>query len=438
MVDLVQAVGRALRMAPGSGKVATIVVPIIWGAGETGRELLTSKAYDGLSKILLALRSHDAAAVERLAMPQSESRPAREPSRDSERTAASASGEAQLLQFSTQRDPALIAAFVRTRVMEPERAEFRRGLDELMTYKQTFGDVKVPYAYAAPSGHRLGTWVADQRRYRAADVLDDERLELLDALGFVWSVFDTAFTDNLTAVAGYAAQHGHACPPNEAVWNGRPVGVILKNFRTAQRRTEALQRRAEAGEQGLDWAGALTADCKAALDAIDPAWCPSGWSLEWQRSFTLARRHVQGGGVLLGAAPGSIAAQGEDLAGWARIQQLAWEKLGPAQQWLCEHVLGLEPLAPEERPMGKVSHAEKERRNLLAAAQFRAREGHLDVPRKHQEQLLLDDAGAADPDTEAAGVTVALGLFIANSRARRASIPAERAARPTELGMRWE
>jgi hypothetical protein len=429
MVDLVQAVGRALRMKPGSGKIATIVVPIIWGAGETGRELLTSQAYDGLSKILMALRAHDTAAIERLAMPQSESRPPREPSDTDPQERRSARTGEQLLTFSTQRDPALIAAFVRTRVMEPERAEFRRGLDELITYKAAFGDVKVPYAYVAPSGHKLGAWVADQRRYGAADILDDERRTLLDQHGFVWSAFDTAFTDNLTAVAGYADEHGHACPPNDAVWGGRPVGVIVKNFRTAQRRTEALERRAAAGEQDLDWTGALPADRKAALDAIDPAWCPTGWSLEWQRSFTLAHRHVHAGGVLLSAALGSVAAQGEDLAAWARIQQLGWEKLGPAQQWLCEHVLGLEPLAPEERPKGKVSHAEKERRNLAAAAQYRAREGHLNVPRSHQEKLVLDDGTTEE---------ISLGLFITNSRARKAAIPAERVARLTELGMRWQ
>jgi len=428
MVDLVQAVGRALRMQPGSGKIATIVVPIIWGAGETGRELLTSPVYDGLSKILLALRAHDAAAVERLAMPQSGSRPPREPSDTDPQERRSARTGEQLLTFSTQRDPTLIAAFVRTRAMEPDRAEFRRGLEELITYKQTFANVKIPYAYVAPSGHRLGVWVADQRRYGAADVLDDERRALLNELGFVWSAFDTAFTDNLTAVAGYAAEHGHACPPGEAVWGGRPVGVIMKNFRAAQRRTEALERRAQAGEESLDWTGALTADRKAALDAIDPAWCPTGWSLEWQRNFTLARRFVQAGGKLLGTEPGTVAAQGEDLAGWARTQQLGWNKLGPTQQWLCEHVLGLEPLAPEERPKAKVSHAEKERRNLAAAAQYREREGHLNAPRNHREPIVLDDG-----TTELVG----LGLFLANSKRRKGNIPPERAARLTELGMRW-
>ncbi|MEU6237543.1 Helicase associated domain protein [Kitasatospora sp. NPDC047058] len=435
MVDLVQAVGRALRMAPGSGKVATIVVPVLLGAGESGDQLLTSKAFDGLSKLLMALRAHDAAAVERLALPQSQTRRSRDPRHagdpDERR---SASGEAQLLQFSTQRDPAVIAAFVRTRVLEPERAEFRRGLEELRAYRQAFGDVKVPYAYVAPSGHKLGVWSADQRRYKTADVLDAERVKELDALGFVWSVFDTAFTDNLTAVAGYAAEHGHACPPNEAVWGGRPVGTIMKNLRTAQRRTEALQHRAEAGETGLDWTGALTAERKAAYDAIDPGWCPA-WSIEWQRCFALAWRHVKNGGTLAGAAPGSIMIQGEDLAGWGRAQQTNWDKLSPAQQWACEHVLGIEPLPAEQKPPAKVSHAEKERRNLAAAAQYRERIGNLDVPRGHRENLVLDDPGSPDGRTV---VEISLGLFVANSRSRRATIPAERRQRLTELGIRWQ
>ncbi|MFI6449647.1 Helicase associated domain protein [Kitasatospora sp. NPDC050543] len=430
MVDLVQAVGRALRMHPGSGKVATIVVPVLLGAGEDGEQLLTSKAYDGLAKVLMALRSHDAASVERLALPQSEARPPREPRHTgAPEEFSSAGGEAQLLQFSSRRDPAVIAAFVRTRVLEPEREEFRRGLEELLAYREKFGDVKVPYAYRAASGHRIGAWVADQRRYKAAGVLDAERIALLDELGMVWSAFDTAFTDNLTAVASYAAEHGHACPPADAVWGGRPVGVIMKNLRTAQRRTEALEHRAAAGETGLDWTGALTAERKTAYDAIDPAWCPTGWSVDWQRSFTLAWRHIKAGGTLAGTEPGSVVVQGEDLAGWARTQQIGWDKLGPAQQWALEHVLGLAPLAAEQRPAPKVTHAEKEQRNLAAAAQYQEREGHLNVPRKHKEPLELADGTA---------IGISLGLFIANSRSRRAAIPTARAERLAELGMRWE
>jgi len=178
----------------------------------------------------------------------------------------------------------------------------------------------------------------------------------------------------------------------------------------------------------LDWTGALTADRKAAFDAIDPAWCPA-WPVEWQRCFTLAWRHVQEGGKLAGAEPGSVVVQGEDLAGWGRVQQIGWDKLQPAQQWACEHALGLEPLAPEELPPGKVTPAEKERRNLAAAAQYRAREGHLNVPRRHKEPLVLTDGST---------VQIGLGLFVENSRRRRGDIPAERTQRLTQLGIRWE
>nr|BEK71248.1 hypothetical protein KPHV_84750 [Kitasatospora purpeofusca] len=155
--------------------------------------------------------------------------------------------------------------------------------------------------------------------------------------------------------------------------------------------------------------------------------------MDWRRCFILTRRHLQDGGTLAGAEPGSIVVQGEDLTAWARAQQTGWDKLVPAQQWALEHVLGLVPLAPEEKPAPKVSHAEKEQRNLAAAAQYREREGHLNVPRKHKETLVVDDG--TDEDTV---VEISLGLFIANSRSRRADIPAARAARLTELGIRWE
>ena len=65
------------------------MVPSSWGAGETGRGTAhRPRPFDGLAKILMALRAHDAAAVERLALPQSESRPAREPGDTVTRTSA--------------------------------------------------------------------------------------------------------------------------------------------------------------------------------------------------------------------------------------------------------------------------------------------------------------------------------------------------------------
>ncbi|MGW4551271.1 hypothetical protein ACWEN4_33725 [Streptomyces violaceorubidus] len=68
MPDLVQAVDRALRMRPGKGKVAGLVVPVLLGPGGTADNMLTSKAFGGLAKLLEALRAHDARVVEWAAM----------------------------------------------------------------------------------------------------------------------------------------------------------------------------------------------------------------------------------------------------------------------------------------------------------------------------------------------------------------------------------
>ncbi|MFF0428354.1 hypothetical protein ACFYUJ_28630 [Streptomyces sp. NPDC004520] len=66
MPDLVQAVGHALRTHPGEGKVASLVVPVLLGPGETTDNLLTSRAFGGLAKLLEALKAHDARVVEQL------------------------------------------------------------------------------------------------------------------------------------------------------------------------------------------------------------------------------------------------------------------------------------------------------------------------------------------------------------------------------------
>ncbi len=70
MVDIVQAIGRALRMKPGESKTASLIVPIFLKPGEEPGDILESDSYGPLVKILTTLRSHDAKVVEALAVPQ--------------------------------------------------------------------------------------------------------------------------------------------------------------------------------------------------------------------------------------------------------------------------------------------------------------------------------------------------------------------------------
>ncbi|MFJ2561244.1 MULTISPECIES: Helicase associated domain protein [unclassified Streptomyces] len=425
--DVVQAVGRALRMQPGEGKVASLVVPVFLEPGEEPDEMLASRSYTHLVKVLTALRAHDAEAVEQLAVPQSPSRKAASGAGGA--AGGAVSGAAQgLLRFSTARDPVQLAAFIRARVLRPEGEYWRRGLQAAMAYAADQRNLRVPYGYTAPDGFALGVWIAKQRVAYRQGTLAEERVRELDAAGMVWSHLKVAFSEGLAAARCWAGEHGHLLAPTEATWQGYPVGIWLRDQRAAARRERAAQN----GPGGGRASGRPNSARRwRELEMIDPAWCPA-WDIAWQRCFHLARTHVNGGGELP-AVPGEIVVQGEDLGRWASVQRTVavWGGLLPAQQWLLTQVLHLTPdqeqpqagPAPGRQRAVSRTRAQMWADNLAAARQYRQREGHLNVPRQHVETVDGDDR--------------ALGVFIANCRARKQRLAPDRVQELSAVGLKW-
>ncbi|WP_405763813.1 Helicase associated domain protein [Actinacidiphila glaucinigra] len=420
-VDIVQAVGRALRMQPGEGKVASLVVPVFLSPGEEPDDMLSSRSYEGLIKVLTALRAHDTEAVEQLATPQAASR--RKPTAVADGGGQGAVGAVSapaggLLSFSTPRDPAQLAAFISLRVLKPETEFWRRGLQAALAYHGDHQELRVPYGHRTPDGFPLGVWIATQRQAHTRGRLDTERVQQLDELGMIWNHADVAFTDGLAAARGWAAEHGHLLAPTDATWQGYPIGQWLKNQRAAARRSSTA---------GAGKAAGLDRERRRALEEIDPAWCPA-WPVVWQRCFHLARTYRTAGGALPDR-DGQLVIQGEDIGRWVHTQRTQWDTLSTVQQWLLTEILGITASVPEERTPALGTAKPKRTRaqiwaaNLAAARQYAEREGHLDVPRSHVETI--------------DGTAQTLGIFIANQRARQANLAPERVAELDALGIRW-
>ncbi|MFD8939942.1 Helicase associated domain protein [Streptomyces sp. NPDC059578] len=451
MPDLVQAVGRALRMQPGEGKLASLVVPVLLGPGETADNMLTSRAFGGLAKLVEALRAHDARIVEALAEQQAPSRykPVR---KDESGKGTGGSGEGSggvsapakaLLKFSTPRDPATLAAFINLRVVNPEHEHWRRGVEAAVIYAREYGDLRVPFTFRVPAavdgqeaegavwpaslaGFPLGQWTADARRFYARGEMDEDRVAQLEKLGMIWSHFDVAWEEGLSAARGWAAENGHLLAPLDATFQGAAVGIWLKNARAAARKAAENERRRAEGLPVESSVGALLDTRREQLEEIDASWCPS-WPVTWQRCFHLVRMHLDAGGALP-VETGVVLRQGEDLGRWVTSVRLGWDQLSGVQQWMCEQVLGIEPATEEEKPKRPRTQADKWTANLAAARQFFEREGHLTVPRKHVETVLSEDGWE---------LQFRLGAWVNNQRSRAAALSLERMEQLSKVGMRW-
>ncbi|QTD95712.1 DEAD/DEAH box helicase [Streptomyces cyanogenus] len=377
-VDTVQAVGRALRQKPGAGKKATLVVPVYLTPGEDPDDLLGADAYTPLWRTIQALRAHDDRLEARLADPRTH-RPTM-PGEDPD----------AWLHFDRPTQAEEVALALSLRVLAPKSAEWRRGLTAARCYHRTHHHLDVPQTYEDTTGYPLGRWLTWQRHLHTTGVLDPARAQALERLGIIWDPRQQAFERGLAHATAYASHNGHLAVPVDCLHDDFPLGRWL-----ATQRTRAHD---------------LTAQRAAALTALDPWWNPP-WPLTWQRAYHTARRQTEQNAT---ASPA-----GE----WLAAQHRRADDLHPEQRRLLRN-LGLNlpdtPASHAKKP--PLSARERAFQHALAAARaFREREGHLNVPQRHIEQI--------------DGEQVRLGQWLSNLRRRRSGLSPQRRAALHELGL---
>ncbi|MEV4561477.1 Helicase associated domain protein [Kitasatospora sp. NPDC049285] len=446
MVDIVQAVGRALRMKPGEGKLARIIVPVFLREGEEPGDILESDSYGPLVRILAALRSHDARVVEALAVPQNGGR--RTHGRSAEW--ASAPGEGAEggagggvagaftlpVRFQSEVSADVLALFVATRVLTGENAYWREAIGHCQKWFEEHGSLDVPYAQMVgeQGNYPLGKWLSDRRSDRANGDLPDYRVEQLDGMGMVWSVSDARFEAGLSWARVWAAEHGGSlAAPARASIGGYQLGTWLVSLRTAAE--------VPAGEPG-----ALSPERRRALEEIDPWWCPA-WPITWQRAYAAARAWwlEWDGEVDWAHLPESTVFEGEQLGRWVLAQRAGHPGLVEEQQELLaaigieaepELVAAAAVKAERAAARPRISQADRFAHGVAALAQFVQREGHARPRRTHRERLELVSTGPGGED-QVQMVDVGLGAWLTNTKSRREKLTAGQLAQLAEHGVEW-
>ncbi|MFI9789115.1 Helicase associated domain protein [Kitasatospora sp. NPDC051984] len=436
MVDIVQAIGRALRMKPGEGKVARIVVPVFLRKGEQPGDIMESDSYGPLVKVLTAIRSHDARLLEALAVPQRSGR--RTTGGRAELVGAPGEGEdgeeslgafTLPVRFQSRVSQTALALFVSTQVFRSESVYWKEGMQHCAAWVEEHGSLDVPYnAMVGELGNfPLGKWLSDRRHERASGDMASYRVVLLDSLGMIWSVSDARFEAGLAWARQWAAEHhGSLAAPSRASIGGYAIGTWL------------VELRAQA-EVPADQAGALSPERRQALEAIDPWWCPA-WPITWQRSYAAARAWwlACDGVVDWPALPVDTSFEGEPIGRWVRAQRGGWTALAGEQQDLllalgieADAELAAEAAAKAERATRPVrARGDRFAQHLEALRRFAEREGHVRVPRQHKEPL-----EAVEGDQEP--VLLGLGAWLSNQRSRRAKLTAQQLVALGRAGVEW-
>ncbi|TBO58157.1 helicase [Streptomyces kasugaensis] len=451
-VEIVQNIGRALRLnKDGSTKVARIIVPVFLEPGEDPTDMVASASFKPLVAVLQGLRSHDERLVEQLASRALTSGKRKVHVRrdedgqivgaggegdgeDQEQDDTQAAAEAALLHFSSPRDAATIAAFLRTRVYRPESLVWLEGYQALLRWRaenEITGVYAVPYDTETEVGvtkdFPLGRWVHQQRKALRAGELEDRRKTLLDApeAGMLWEPGEEAWEAKLAALRSYRRATGHLAPRQDAVWGEGeavvPIGQHTANLRRKGGLGKDPKRAAERAEQ---------------LAAIDPDWnCE--WPLSWQRHYRVLADLVDADGVLPYIAPG-VTFEGDDIGMWRWRQQEpgTWAQLSTEQRERLS-ALGIKrseapspapAAAPTAKRQGKAQQAFQ--RGLAALTQWVEREGAgRSVPRGHSEEIAVD--GEPEP------VAVKLGVWVSNTKSRRDKLAPDQLAALRELGVEW-
>lgn len=454
-VEIVQNIGRALRLnKDGSTKVARIIVPVFLEPNEDPTDMVASASFRPLVAVLQGLRSHDERLVEQLASRaltsgkrtvhvrrdedgQIVGAGGESDGEDQEDDGTQAAAEAALLHFSSPRDAATIAAFLRTRVYRPESLVWLEGYQALIRWRaenEITGVHAVPYDVEVEVGvtkdFPLGRWVHQQRKALRAGELEERRKTLLDApeAGMVWEPGEEAWETKLAALRSYRRATGHLAPRQDAVWGEGETMVPIGQHMANLRRTGT--------KNGLGRDPEQVDKRTKQLKAIDPDWnCP--WPLDWQRHYRILADLVDADGVLPTIEPG-VTFDGDDIGKWLQQQKqpATWARLLPEQQERLAK-LAVQPVqAPAAAPAagratkgpGKAQQAFQ--RGLAALAQWVEREGaDRPVPRAHGEEVAVE--GEVEP------VVVKLGVWVSNTKSRRDKLTADQLAALAQLGVDW-
>ncbi len=302
-VDIIQAVGRAIRLSADK-KVGTIVLPVFIAAGEDAASTIEASNFKPVWDVLNALKAHD--DVLACELDQIRTEMGRKAG-----AGISADGLGKIRIDLPATVDANFGSALRTYLVEQTTTSwaflFGLGFHHLMEFIDREGHAKVPTNYKTSGGYPLGQWVSIQRTAKYA--MSSERKARLEALpDWSWNALSDMWDKGFRYLKKFVEREGHTKDPGDCeTVDGYRLGKWVKT----QRETK----------------DSMSPKRKVLLEAV-PGWSWYPVSDKWEEGFHHLKGFVDREGHCL-LPKNYRTADGYSVGSWVMAQRITKDKLSP-------------------------------------------------------------------------------------------------------------
>ncbi len=244
LVDIVQATGRAMRRSPGK-QFGYVLVPLYVekARGETVEQAVLRSNFDEVWKVLQGLKEQD----DLLAQIITEMR--------IERGRTGGFDDSRFRERVEFIGPNLSLEMLRSTItaacLDAIGENWFESYGQLLAYRQKHGNCDMPYRTS--ENRKLATWVVNQRVLQRDGVLEPEKIELLNRIGFKWNPHASNWRTNYLLLIEYRKRFGNCRVPQNWRENVK-LARWISSQRTDYARGEIDRERIALLEKiGFEW-----------------------------------------------------------------------------------------------------------------------------------------------------------------------------------------